>query len=213
MTVKRQALVDQRVAKALSHPLRAHVLAILNERVASPNDMAEQLGEPLGNVSYHVKALVELDCIELVSTTPAPRRGGALLSRHRPPVLQRPRLEPAAAVPAPGDLGRGAPADLGRRGGLDRGGRVRGPRRPDSRPLCRWCSTRAGGASFTAWSPSSSSARCRSRPTPPARLAESGERGMAAKLVMMQFLSSSARRIDDDASRDGTSREATAGAD
>ena len=73
MTVKRQALVDQRVAKALSHPLRAHVLAILNERVASPNDMAEQLGEPLGNVSYHVKALLDLDCIELVSTRP--RRG------------------------------------------------------------------------------------------------------------------------------------------
>src|SRR3954451_9850958 len=73
MTVKRQALVDQRVAKALSHPLRAHVLAILNERVASPNDMAEQLGEPLGNVSYHVKALLELDCIELVNTRP--RRG------------------------------------------------------------------------------------------------------------------------------------------
>ena len=53
--------------------LRAHVLAILNERVSSPNQMAEELGEPLGNVSYHVKALLELQCIELVSTTP--RRG------------------------------------------------------------------------------------------------------------------------------------------
>jgi len=70
---KKDALVDTRVAKALAHPLRAHVLAILNDRVASPNQMAEELGEPLGNVSYHVKALLELECIELVSTTP--RRG------------------------------------------------------------------------------------------------------------------------------------------
>ncbi len=65
--------MDPRVAKALAHPLRAHVLTILNERVSSPNQMAEELGEPLGNVSYHVKALLELQCIELVSTTP--RRG------------------------------------------------------------------------------------------------------------------------------------------
>jgi DNA-binding transcriptional ArsR family regulator len=73
LSAKKDGLVDPRVAKALSHPLRAHVLTILNERVSSPNQMAEELGEPLGNVSYHVKALVELQCIELVSTTP--RRG------------------------------------------------------------------------------------------------------------------------------------------
>ena len=73
MSPKKDGLVDPRVAKALSHPLRAHVLTILNERVASPNQMSEELGEPLGNVSYHVKALLELQCIELVSTTP--RRG------------------------------------------------------------------------------------------------------------------------------------------
>ena len=73
MSTKKDGLVDPRVAKALSHPLRAHVLTILNERVASPNSMAEELGEPLGNVSYHVKALLDLECIELVSTTP--RRG------------------------------------------------------------------------------------------------------------------------------------------
>jgi DNA-binding transcriptional ArsR family regulator len=71
--MRQGGLVDQRLAKALSHPLRAHILGILNERVASPNEMAEQLEEPLGNVSYHVKALLELECIELVRT--APRRG------------------------------------------------------------------------------------------------------------------------------------------
>ena len=66
-------LVDSRLAKALSHPLRAHILTLLNERVASPNVIATQLEVPLGNVSYHVKTLVELGCIELVATEP--RRG------------------------------------------------------------------------------------------------------------------------------------------
>jgi DNA-binding transcriptional ArsR family regulator len=66
-------VVDRRVAKALSHPLRAHVLTILNERIASPNEIANELEEPLGNVSYHVKTLAEMNCIELVRTEP--RRG------------------------------------------------------------------------------------------------------------------------------------------
>jgi len=41
--------------------------------VASPNQLAHALGEALGSVSYHVRILRELDCVELVST--APRRG------------------------------------------------------------------------------------------------------------------------------------------
>jgi DNA-binding transcriptional ArsR family regulator len=66
-------LVDPRLAKALSHPMRTRILTILNERVASPNEIAEMIDERLPNVSYHVRALLELECIELVST--AQRRG------------------------------------------------------------------------------------------------------------------------------------------
>jgi len=66
-------LVDPRLAKALSHPMRTRILTILNERVASPNEIAEMIDERLPNVSYHVRALLELGCIELVST--AQRRG------------------------------------------------------------------------------------------------------------------------------------------
>ena len=66
-------LVDPRIAKALSHPMRARILVILNERVASPNEIAEAIDERLPNVSYHVRALLELGCIELVDT--AQRRG------------------------------------------------------------------------------------------------------------------------------------------
>src|ERR687895_190138 len=66
-------LVDPRIAKALSHPMRARILVILNERVASPNEIAEMIKERLPNVSYHVRALQDLGCIELVDT--AQRRG------------------------------------------------------------------------------------------------------------------------------------------
>jgi DNA-binding transcriptional ArsR family regulator len=71
---RKRGLADAtRLAKALSHPLRVSVLIRLNEGVASPNELAQELGEPLGNVSYHVRALADLDCVELVET--APRRG------------------------------------------------------------------------------------------------------------------------------------------
>jgi DNA-binding transcriptional ArsR family regulator len=66
-------LVDPRIAKALSHPMRARILGILDERVASPNEIAEIIDERLPNVSYHVRALQDLGCIELVDT--AQRRG------------------------------------------------------------------------------------------------------------------------------------------
>jgi DNA-binding transcriptional ArsR family regulator len=81
----RKSIVDPRLAKALSHPLRARILVLLNEQVASPNEMADLLGEPLPNVSYHVRALVDLECIELVRT--AQRRGAV---EHYYRALQRP---------------------------------------------------------------------------------------------------------------------------
>jgi DNA-binding transcriptional ArsR family regulator len=61
------------MAKALAHPLRVQLLTALNEGVASPNELAKRLNEPLTNVSYHVRMLHDLGCIELVDT--APRRG------------------------------------------------------------------------------------------------------------------------------------------
>jgi DNA-binding transcriptional ArsR family regulator len=72
--------VDSRLAKALAHPLRVQLLAALNQKVASPNELAKQLDEPLTNVSYHVRMLHELGCIELVDTEP---RRGALEHYYR----------------------------------------------------------------------------------------------------------------------------------
>ena len=72
--------VDSRLAKALAHPLRVQLLAALNEGVASPNELAKRLQEPLTNVSYHVRMLHDLGCIELVETEP---RRGALEHYYR----------------------------------------------------------------------------------------------------------------------------------
>jgi DNA-binding transcriptional ArsR family regulator len=65
--------VDQRLVKALAHPLRVEILAILNERMASPNELSKELDEGLSQVSYHVKVLKDFACIEMVKTEP--RRG------------------------------------------------------------------------------------------------------------------------------------------
>lgn len=65
--------VDQKLVKALAHPLRVEILAILNERMASPNELSKELDEGLSQVSYHVKVLKDFDCIEMVKTEP--RRG------------------------------------------------------------------------------------------------------------------------------------------
>ncbi|HEX5591764.1 MAG TPA: helix-turn-helix domain-containing protein [Solirubrobacterales bacterium] len=66
---ERQKAVRNRI-KAMNHPVRAAVLAILAERTSSPAEMARELDEDLSNVSYHTKQLVELECAELVSTRP-----------------------------------------------------------------------------------------------------------------------------------------------
>jgi predicted ArsR family transcriptional regulator len=65
---KKKDGVEQIVAKAFAHPLRVEILIILNERVASPNLLAQELGQSLNLVAYHVRVLEKYDCIELVDT-------------------------------------------------------------------------------------------------------------------------------------------------
>lgn len=64
---------DPRLAKALSHPLRVEILELLNEREASPTELARLLSVALNLVSYHAKVLVDCGAIELVRREP--RRG------------------------------------------------------------------------------------------------------------------------------------------
>jgi DNA-binding transcriptional ArsR family regulator len=87
---------DPRLVKALAHPLRIRILAILEDRVASPSEIAEQLDAPLGNVSYHVRQLAELGLISLVRETPV---RGTLEHHYKAEI--RPRITDKAWSAAP----------------------------------------------------------------------------------------------------------------
>jgi len=65
--------VGDRILRIISHPIRIEALRVLQNRVASPKELAEELGESVSNVSYHFKYLCLEDCIEIVATEP--RRG------------------------------------------------------------------------------------------------------------------------------------------
>jgi DNA-binding transcriptional ArsR family regulator len=79
--------IDPAMAKVLAHPLRQDILIVLNERVASPREISDKLGEPLANVAYHVRTLRDNDLIELAKTE---QRRGAVEHYYR--ALQRPFL-------------------------------------------------------------------------------------------------------------------------
>ena len=73
-TVKQKAeTIDQRLVRALAHPLRIQILDILSERVASPNTLSMELETGLSHVAYHTRTLDKCGCLELVDT--AQRRG------------------------------------------------------------------------------------------------------------------------------------------
>ena len=66
-------MTDSQVVKAYSHPLRIAILRRLEGRVASPSELAAELGAPLSNTSYHVRRLERLGLVEL--TGEVVRRG------------------------------------------------------------------------------------------------------------------------------------------
>jgi DNA-binding transcriptional ArsR family regulator len=70
---KEASRIDQELVKALGHPLRVRVLEALQNRVASPSELAKEMDQSLGLISYHTNTLLECDCLELVHTRP--RRG------------------------------------------------------------------------------------------------------------------------------------------
>jgi DNA-binding transcriptional ArsR family regulator len=75
-TTAKSTTVDQtKQLKALAHPTRVRIVAMLSERRASPVELSERLGETLGTVAYHVRTLRNLGVIKLVSTR---QRRGAI---------------------------------------------------------------------------------------------------------------------------------------
>ena len=72
-STKKKLSLKQRLIKALAHPLRVKILALLNDREWSPNELSEELATGLSGVSYHVKVLKDFELIEMTKTEP--RRG------------------------------------------------------------------------------------------------------------------------------------------
>lgn len=72
--------VGDRFLKVISHPVRIEILRVLSNRVASPKELARELGESLSNVSYHFKYLRLEDCIEILDTE---QRRGAIEHYYR----------------------------------------------------------------------------------------------------------------------------------
>lgn len=59
---------DPRWLRAVSHPIRIRLLAMLDEEPASPVILAGKLDQPLGTIAYHVRTLYDLGLLKLVST-------------------------------------------------------------------------------------------------------------------------------------------------
>jgi DNA-binding transcriptional ArsR family regulator len=64
-------MIGPRLAAALAHPIRVHIISVLTTRSASVSALAGELDMPTKNVSYHIKVLEKLGCIELVQAKPA----------------------------------------------------------------------------------------------------------------------------------------------
>jgi hypothetical protein len=80
LTERKAARIDRGLVKALAHPIRIHLLEELQDRVASPTELSNEMKESLGVIAYHATALLNCGCLELVRTQP---RRGALEHFYR----------------------------------------------------------------------------------------------------------------------------------
>ena len=87
---------DPRYVRALSHPLRVRILAILEERTASAVELSRMLRADIGVVAYHVRKLHQLGLIELERET---RVRGAIQRHYR--AYERPSVSNEAWGEAP----------------------------------------------------------------------------------------------------------------
>lgn len=69
-----KTFIDRKLIKALGHPVREHILAVLNERVASASEIGEELGADVSSFYHHIEELEKLECVERVDSR---RRRGA----------------------------------------------------------------------------------------------------------------------------------------
>ncbi len=96
MTSQIENINDPRYVRALGHPLRVRILAILEERTASAVEISRMLHADIGVVAYHVRKLHQLGLIELEKET---RVRGAIQRHYR--AYERPRISTEAWRDAP----------------------------------------------------------------------------------------------------------------
>lgn len=73
-------LTNSQLLTAVSHPTRARLLKILNERTETPKNLARELDCAIRHVEYHLGILEGLGCVELVKTDKSP--GGKVIAHH-----------------------------------------------------------------------------------------------------------------------------------
>ncbi len=65
---RRRKRIEEVVGYAVNHRTRVHILIILNEGTFTAKEIAEIIGEPLNNVSNHIRELLDAGSIELAKT-------------------------------------------------------------------------------------------------------------------------------------------------
>jgi hypothetical protein len=63
-----KGFMDRRLVHAIGHPVREHILVVLNERQASPTEIGDELELDVSAFYKHVQVLEQLGCIECVGT-------------------------------------------------------------------------------------------------------------------------------------------------
>ncbi len=77
---QRRKGIEEVVQYALGHRIRVHILIVLNEGTYTAGQIAEIIGEPLNNVSNHIRELLDAGSIELARTE---QRGNIVQNYYR----------------------------------------------------------------------------------------------------------------------------------
>jgi DNA-binding transcriptional ArsR family regulator len=72
---EQQPVLDQRLTKAIGHPLRVEILVELDRGPMSPNEFASFSGEDVSTVAYHFRTLAKCGAVALIDEK---RRRGAV---------------------------------------------------------------------------------------------------------------------------------------
>jgi predicted ArsR family transcriptional regulator len=80
-------LTSPQLLSALTHQTRVHVLSVLTDRIASPKELAAELGCSVRHVAYHLEKLEELSVVELVGVDE--NAGGGRSVEHFYRAIQR----------------------------------------------------------------------------------------------------------------------------